>query len=45
MPVWARQTLQEAERHTADGSVKKYKMILVVRGFSQAEGVNYDETC
>jgi hypothetical protein len=36
--------LQEAEKHAADGSVEKYKMRLVVRGFSQAEGVNYDET-
>jgi hypothetical protein len=34
--------MQEAERHASDGSVEKYKMRLVDRGFSQAEGVNYD---
>ena len=31
-------------KHVADGSVEKYKTRLVVRGFSQVEGVNYDET-
>ena len=28
----------------ADGSIEKYKAIFVVRGFSQVEGVDYDET-
>ena len=31
-------------KHAADGSVEKYKARFVVRGFSQVEGVNYDET-
>jgi hypothetical protein len=31
-------------KHVADGSVEKYKAIFVVRGFSQVEGVDYDET-
>jgi hypothetical protein len=31
-------------KHSADGSVKKYKAIFVARGFSQTEGVDYDET-
>ena len=31
-------------KHAADGSVKKYKARFVVQGFSQVEGVDYDET-
>ena len=31
-------------KHVADGSVKKYKAISIARGFSQIEGVVYDET-
>jgi hypothetical protein len=31
-------------KHSANGSVEKYKVRSVPRGFSQAEGVDYDET-
>ena len=31
-------------KHVADGSVEKYEAIFVVRGFSQVEGVDYDDT-
>ena len=31
-------------KHVADGSVEKYKAQFVARGFSQVEGVDYDET-
>jgi hypothetical protein len=31
-------------KHAADGSVEKYKDISIARGFSQIEGVVYDET-
>ena len=31
-------------KHVVDGSIKKYKEIFVPRGFSQVEGVDYDET-
>ena len=31
-------------KHAADGSVEKYKSKFVVRGFSQVEGIDYDET-
>jgi hypothetical protein len=30
-------------KHAADGSVEKYKEISIARGFSQTEGVVYDE--
>ena len=31
-------------KHAVDGSVEKYKFRFVARGFSQVEGVDYDET-
>jgi hypothetical protein len=31
-------------KHPADGSVKNYKKIFVARGFSQVEGIDYEET-
>jgi hypothetical protein len=31
-------------KHAADGSVKKYKVRFVARGFSQVEGIDYEET-
>jgi hypothetical protein len=31
-------------KHTVDRSIEKYKAIFVARGFSQIEGVDYDET-
>jgi hypothetical protein len=31
-------------KHAADGSVEKYKARSIARGFSQIEGVVYDET-
>jgi hypothetical protein len=31
-------------KHVADRSVKKYKAISITKGFSQTEGVVYDET-
>jgi hypothetical protein len=31
-------------KHATDGSVEKYKMRFVARGFSQVEGFDYDET-
>ena len=31
-------------KHAVDGSIKKYKERFVARGFSQKEGVDYDET-
>ena len=30
-------------KHGVDGSIEKYKVRFVARGFSQKEGVNYDE--
>lgn len=29
--------------HATNGRIKKYKEIFVARGFSQVEGVDYDE--
>jgi hypothetical protein len=31
-------------KHAADGSVEKYKERFVARGFSQVEGIDYEET-
>jgi hypothetical protein len=31
-------------KHVVDGSIDKYKEIFVSRGFSQKEGVDYEET-
>ena len=31
-------------RHATDGSIEKYKARFVARGFSQKEGVEYEET-
>jgi hypothetical protein len=31
-------------KHAPDGSIEKYKMILVARGFSKLKGVDYDES-
>ena len=31
-------------KHAADGSVEKYKVRFVARGFSQVEGIDYEET-
>ena len=31
-------------KHTVDGSIDKYKTIFEASGFSQKEGINYEET-
>jgi hypothetical protein len=31
-------------KHAADGSVEKFKEIFVAKGFTQKEGINYEET-
>ena len=31
-------------KHTTDGSIEKYKAIFVAHGFSQKEGIDYEET-
>jgi hypothetical protein len=31
-------------KHVVDGSIEKYKARIVARGFSQIEGVDYDDT-
>lgn len=31
-------------KHVADGNVEKFKAWFVARGFSQVEGVNYEDT-
>ena len=31
-------------KHTTDGSIERHKMIFVSRGFSEVEGIDYEET-
>ena len=31
-------------KHTVDGRIKRHKTRFVARGFSQVEGINYEET-
>ena len=31
-------------KHAADGSIEKYKAKFIARGFSQKEGIDYEET-
>jgi hypothetical protein len=31
-------------KHEANGSVEKFKEIFVARGFTQKEGINYEDT-
>ena len=42
--VTSRWLLSYKLKHGADGSIEKYKARFVARGFSQKEGVDYDET-
>ena len=31
-------------KHSTDGSIEKYKEIFIARGFSQKEGIDYEQT-
>ena len=31
-------------KHTIDGSIEKHKASFIARGFSQVEGIDYEET-
>ena len=31
-------------KHAVDGSVEKFKVVFVARGFSQKEGIDYEDT-
>ena len=38
-PKWIFKT-----KHSADGSIEKFKVRFVARGFSQKEGIDYEDT-